>query len=389
MLNLKKSGWAFLFNALVSSLSKGVMVLYSLLLPILYAEGKISAADIGFIGALLIVGVFAGAIGVTTVLHRVRKLTLLIVSVLLSISAGVLVLLSPVIVLLLIAYPILGLADGILISTINAVTADLTTQGKRYGALASISMLTDFVRIILPICAAALYVVMGISGYLYLPFAVLVVLSTSIFLLTRTHAVDGEVSDESEDIPQESIRHNRPFLFVMLIEFLDSFASSQLYVFLPVLFLAKGFTIENALVMQSIIFAGYLVGRWVISLLAVRLSGYTAVAIAEIGMVVSIGLLLITPSSALLYVLCFLLGIFTRGTSPAIKAMAFDYLTPSQMRRGSAVHVISGDSGSAIAQLLFGLLLAWVGVTAPFVAAIICGLIVVILCVTTRAVAIK
>src|SRR6185437_13373187 len=79
-----------------------------------------------------------------------------------------------------------------------------------------------------------------------------------------------------------------------------------------------------------------------------------------------------------LYILTWLLGVFARGTSPVIKALAFDSLHESHMKQGSALHVVAGDSGSALGQLCFGLLLAWVGVNAPFItAALIAGAIAI------------
>jgi predicted MFS family arabinose efflux permease len=79
--------------------------------------------------------------------------------------------------------------------------------------------------------------------------------------------------------------------------------------------------------------------------------------------------LLFLPSSPILYLLCFMLGVFARGTAPVIKALIFDQLEPHQNRQGSALHILFGDAGSALGQLIFGLLLAWLGVTAPFLAA--------------------
>jgi predicted MFS family arabinose efflux permease len=124
---------------------------------------------------------------------------------------------------------------------------------------------------------------------------------------------------------------------------------------------------------------GYLSGRWIISLLARRYSGLKSVIVAELGMIVTIVLLLIIQPLVGLYILSFFLGIFTRGTSPPIKAMAFDSLDDHQVKQGSAFHVLAGDSGSALAQLIFGLLVAWFGATAPFIAgALIAGFIAII-----------
>ena len=121
---------------------------------------------------------------------------------------------------------------------------------------------------------------------------------------------------------------------MLLLEFLDSFSSSQLFVFLPLIFLDKGYSLQNSLLLQSFIFLGYINGRWLVIFLAQRFSGLKAIAYAEIGMIVSILLILIVSLIGFLYLLSFFLGVFARGTSPAIKALAFDELDERQMKKG-------------------------------------------------------
>lgn len=121
-------------------------------------------------------------------------------------------------------------------------------------------------------------------------------------------------------------------------------------------------------------------GRWLVSALAGRFSGLKAVGLAESGMVISIILLLLVEPLWALYALSFTLGIFARGTSPAIKSLAYDALDDSQMKQGSALHVVAGDSGSALGQLTFGLLVAAYGAKMPFIVAASVASIAAILC---------
>ena len=120
-------------------------------------------------------------------------------------------------------------------------------------------------------------------------------------------------------------------------------------------------------------------GRWFVGRLANRFSGTSAVAIAEIGMAACIALLLIENNLALLYVFTISLGVFARGTSPVIKALAFDSLHDHHTKQGSALHVVAGDSGSALGQLCFGLLLAWAGIKTPFITALVLAILVAVL----------
>jgi len=380
--NSKPERKAIIYISVLQALLKGFSVFYFLLLPILYADKVITAEQLGYIGALLIVGILVGALAVTYKLHVHHKTRLLQASLALLFGATLFLFWAHNIFLLATAYILIGLATGLGMSTINALAAQFTTKGKRYKVLANMAMLMDVSRIIYPLVAGAIYIVAGFFGLIIFALVAVVCFGVFIFFFTSVHRIndDTTLNNMSNETTAQPIRHNKPFSFVMALEFLDSFASSQLFVFLPALLIFKNFTIEHALVMQSVVFAGYLSGRWLVGFLARRLNGFVAVGIAESGMVVTIILLLIIPPSILLYGLCFVLGVFTRGTSPVIKAMAFDRLEPSQMRRGSAIHVISGDSGGAIGQFSFGILLAWLGVTAPFIAAAICATAVALAC---------
>ena len=359
----------------IQVLVKGFSVFYFVLLPVYYAEKLIGSAQLGYIGALFIVLLIIGAVVVARWLHGLDTKKLLQGASLIAILATAVLLIGSLqdnLVLVIFSYGFMGLAVGIAMSGVNAVAAHLTIRGDRFKSLAKMSMLTDIVRIVFPTLVAGM-VLLGASSA-----AVLLIIATAIvFLLLCSRLPKLNAPEESlVSVNTESLKTNKSFRYILSLEFFDSFSSSQLFVFLPLVFLAKGHSLESSLLLQSFIFAGYMSGRWLVSLLAKRFSGLRAIAYAEVGMVICIFLLLVAQHLWLLYVLSFALGVFARGTSPAIKALAFDSLTEVQIRKGSAVHVIAGGSGSALGQLLFGLLIAWYGVNAPFiVAAVIAGLI--------------
>jgi predicted MFS family arabinose efflux permease len=260
-------------------------------------------------------------------------------------------------------------------SGVNALVAHNTQKGNRFADIAKISMVVDIVRIAFPgLVALALYLG-GIHAAIFL-----IAIASGVFIgITSTLPSQTSVGAESAPALSTRLRHNRLFRSMLNLEFLDSFASSQLFVFLPILFLAKGYSLENSLLLQAAIFAGYMSGRWLIAQLAKQVSGLKAVAIAELGMIACISLLLVVHVLPLLYLLSLVLGIFARGTSPVIKALAFDSLHDQQIKQGSAMHVVAGDSGSALGQFSFGLLLAWLGASVPFLAsAAVAGLIILL-----------
>jgi MFS transporter, FSR family, fosmidomycin resistance protein len=358
----------------LQALAKGFSIFYFVLLPVFYAEGWIDSTQLGYVGALFIVAIIAGALLVSHWLYTLNTKKLLVLSSSVAIGACLLFLAASwfhSVILLLISYCSMGLATGTAMSGVNAVIAYVTTRGDRFKAIAQLAMLTDVIRIVFPLVVAGAILVGAPNA------AILLIIVAAIIFLVFSMLLPA--FDAYEHIVPQKIFHllrNRPFRYVISLEFLDSFASSQLFVFLPLIFLARGYTLESSILFQTAVFLGYMIGRWLVSVLATRYSGLRAIGYAEIGMVVCISLLLMLSQIWILYALSFLLGVFARGTSPAIKALAFDSLERNQVKQGSAVHVIAGDSGSALGQFIFGLLVAWYGVNMPFiVAAVVAGII--------------
>ncbi len=338
----------------------------------------ISDAQVGSIGAVFIVLVIAGAAIVARWLHQQQTRSILILSACTSLIASTFLLCSihyDSLRSLYLAYLLMGLSVGIAMSGANAVAANITKKGKRFHTLAKLGMLTDVVRIAMPIVVAGALAIGSLESVIG------IAILTSLIFILYTHRTPHFKSKKR--IPNYTsvslLRHNRRFQSILFVEFLDSFSSSQLFVFLPLVFYAKGFSIENSLLLQTAIFLGYLCGRWLIGQLASRRSGPIAIAFAELGMAMSITLLLIVDSAIILYFLSYLLGMFARGTSPAIKALSFDSLSDSQIKRGTALHVVAGDSGSMLGQLAFGLLFAWFGVEAPFLIAAVVSIFIALL----------
>lgn len=362
---------------ILKSISKGFSVYFSMLLPVLYAQGVISSFQVGYIGALMIASMVVGAFIVVHKLHQYETKHLLYgASVGIMVFAGLMIIgtYSKSDTILTIAFILCGGTIGILGSAVDTVTAGLTVKGDRYTMVAKIAALSDIVRLTLPIILA---VALSLGN---LAFSYSAVLVAGVLFIRTAQKVPSNLHSQrpTDQSFSKKLRTNRIFQYFLTVEFLDSFSSSQLFVFLPILFLAKGYSVENSLLMQTAIFLGYMIGRLVVSKLANRYSGESAVAIAEVGMALSIAGLILASPLPLLYILSFLLGVFTRGTSPAIKALTFDSLADNHMKRGVALYIMAGDTGSALAQFTFGVLVAWYGAKTPFMLGALIAVIVAI-----------
>jgi FSR family fosmidomycin resistance protein-like MFS transporter len=349
-------------------MAKGFTTFYFVLLPVFYVAHIISSKQIGYIGALFIAFLVLGAVAVVRWLHALETRKMLIGAAFVSIIASILLLLgssNKSLPLIIIAYCVMGVVSGTTVSGFTVLSANYTKRGNRFIMLAKLGTLGDVLRIVFPLLVTAAVAIGARTG------AVVLVLTVSVlfFALCLGLPKTNKTTQLPEILPSGKLRHNKAFRFVMGVEFTDSFSSSQLYVFLPLLFLAKGYSLSNGLLLQSFIFLGYLGGRWFVSYLAKRFSGIRSIGYAELGMVASIVLLLVVKQLWLLYIVSFVLGIFVRGTAPTIKGIVLDTLEEDQLKRGSAIYTIIGDGGSALGQLAFGFMVAWYGARSPFIVA--------------------
>jgi MFS family permease len=360
------------------TLSKGFLAYYFVLLPLLFERGLITTRQVGYIGAGFILALIAAAFLVANKLHSLstksllkRSSWLVLVTSLILVWAAR----SGNVPLIAVCYALTGLSVGLSISAVNALLATYSQKGNRYGLLANLSMISSLSRIVYPILIAT---VLLISDSYYVTFIIGVMQALVILVLSSKVSISSSLHLESSANEVKIRLLSKPgFRYVLSLEFLDSFASAQLFVFLPILFLSKGYSIFNGFALQASVFLGYVAGTYVLSILSKRYSGYRSLLVAELGMIASIIALLYLDGLTLLLIVTFLLGGFARGTSPILKAMSFDNLEEREYKKGGAMHVIAGDSGNAAAQLLFGLFIGWFGVKSPFFAsAVVCALII-------------
>jgi len=373
---------AIFFIGILKAILKTFGVLYLLILPILLSEGKITSEQLGYFGTVIIAGTFLSGLVLSYIPSKLSRGTNLLIALLLILISIIIFALSQDNLSIVISYLIIGIALGIGYITADEIAANVSEKGNRFGSFANMAMISDTFRIAYPALAGAIYLTFKVPGLIVLAFISFLIAFLIVLFFSRKFGLRKKTEGAlpAKENPLKLLKGNKRFSFVLFIELFDSFASSQLFVFLPTLLVFKGFAIEYAVALQSVVFLGYFSGRLLVSILAKKFSGYTAITIAESGMIITLILLIVLPQSFILYLLCFLLGIFARGTSPVIKALVFDTLEPEQTRRGSALYMMMGDGGSGFGQLVFGLFLAWFGVVAPFIGSAFAAFIVVLAC---------
>lgn len=362
---------------LLSAFMKSFLVLFMLFLPIFYHEGSIDELGLWYLWAIMLTAMLIGSFLVAKWLQYMSSRKLLFIALWLFIIASVW-LFFDFERLRTISYLMVWIGTGIGISAMSNIQYNFSQGKERFSKLANLSMFGDIMRISFPVIAWLIYKFLGVQAVLL--FALLLWVCLLVFVYLSKSEYVTQQKEHAQSISLSQFAKNKGFVFSGFLEFFDSFSSSQLFVFLPLVLAYKWMAFENAVLLQAIIFLWYLCGRRTMWQIAKRSNGYLSVAIAEVGMAVVIVWIIWLNSLYLVIALCFLLGICTRGTSPVIKWIAFDQLKKEESSSGSAIHVFVGDSGSALGQLVFGFLFSVMGVYGPFWISSVVALILATAC---------
>ena len=359
--NFLSKGWE------VSILGLLAFVLQQYSLP-LYMVGILSAV---FIVSQISISLFAGRIA-----HAIGSRSVIFLSIAASGLAWLTLFLSGRAGLLYLVYVFGGISSGLFEPIGNSLVAMLTPSKSRGTAIGNFAAFGDMGRI------AVLGVATTIAARLGVAKAALVLFcSTVIVLILALNAIpktDGEVPEESPAllVHFRDLLRNLKFRYATAAGIADSFSSASLYIFIPLLLSAKGIALANVLYFDVVFFAGYMMGRLVLGRLADRLGTAHILMICDGIMAGLVLLLTVVAGKAVMVMLLFLLGIFTRGSSPIIRAMVADSMDgKTNFHDAFSAYSFASRSSSAVSRPVYGFLASSAGIVSVFYLASVMSLL--------------
>ena len=173
--------------------------------------------------------------------------------------------------------------------------------------------------------------------------------------------------------------HERRYLLALISGVLDSFASSSIYIFIPFLLVYKRFPLATVGLYLSVFFGGYLLGRMFLGRIADKKGTASLFMVSEILMVIAIIALVVSNQSTITFGIMFLLGAFTRGTSPIVKAMVAESIDKADnFHKGYSLYSFLSRSSSIFSRFIFGLTAGYIGIVSVFYIASIFALLAII-----------
>ncbi len=327
----------------------------------LYAVGILSTV---FIVSQISISFFAGKIA-----HAVHSRNV----ILLAIAAGGLAWLGlleahhPIVLYL--SYAFGGVSSGLFEPIGNSLVAKLSTANKRGAAIGNFAAFGDMGRIALVAVSSALAGLIGVNracGVLFGSAIVALVLA-KIFL---RRAVDNDQAESERPVHITELLRNTRFCHATAAGIADSFSSASLYIFIPFLLNAKGIALADTLYFNVIFFAGYMLGRLAMGRLADRHGTANTLMFAKVGMAILILFLTLVSGYTTIIILLFVLGIFTRGSSPIIRAMVADSMDENtSFHDAFSTYSFASRGSSAVCRPIYGFLASYAGIAWVFYAA--------------------
>jgi DHA1 family multidrug resistance protein-like MFS transporter len=350
--NFLSKGWE------VSILGFLAFIQHDYALP-LYMVGVLSTI---FIVSQISISFFAGKIA-----HTIHSRNVVFLSIAASALSWLTLYFSNHVSSLYFAYMFGGISSGLFEPIGNSLVAKLSSSKSRGMAIGNFAAFGDMGRIAMVTTSTALAGFFGVNHACAVLFgsAILALILAIVFIAKAANGTDS-VEDEIP-VHLADLLKNRKFCFATAAGIADSFSSASLYIFIPFLLTAKGIALANTLYFNVIFFAGYMSGRLALGRLADKHGAPHILIWTKIGMAVLILLLTMATGRTTIVVLLFLLGVFTRGSSPIIRAMVADSMDEkTSFHNAFSTYSFASRSSSAVCRPIYGFLASYAGIASVF-----------------------
>lgn len=346
-------------------LIKGWGVSLLLILPLLNLQGKINVFELGILAAAfsifqLIVSLISGSLAEKFGNKKVMNASIFFYG-----SSWFLLSLPTSFISLLTACLLGGIATGVFIPLANSQVAKLSDDKNRAKELGDFSAFSDIGIIILSTLTPFLFSKFGL-------FSVSVSYGISA-LLSLVFLKDVKITslvNKPESFHKINLLHLlkiKGFILAVSSGIGDIFASASLYIFIPLLLVPKGIDISNVGLLNGIFFLGYLFGKVLLGRLADKYGKVKILVISEILMASLIFCLIFVNGLILACAVLFILGIFTRGTSPVIRAMVAEAVSDKEkFDKAFSLHSFSLNSSQVAARSIYGFSAGIFGIASVF-----------------------
>lgn len=351
---------------ILAFLIKGWEVSLLLVLPILQTQSKINLFELGILAAIfsifqIMTSLFSGSLAEKFGSKRVMTTSVFFYGL-----AWFILFLPADFFPLLLVYSLGGIGQGFFIPLANSQIAKISDK-NRAKELGDFSAFSDIGRVVLTGATTFLIGNFSLSmvsiSYVFVSIVAALLLTTIKFLKIESI----EKSDNLTKIRLHNLLKIKRFMLAVGTGIFDVFASSSLYIFIPLLLIPKGVSVQSVGFFNALFFAGYLLGRVLLGRFADKYGAVKILVISQISMAFLILCIIFLKNLVFISTILFLLGIFTRGTSPVIRAMVADSVSDKhKFDKAFSLHSFSLNSSAVAARSIYGFSAGLFGIASVF-----------------------
>ncbi len=366
-------------------LNDGIRTTFPAILPFIAKEFSFNLASVGFLGSAqpLFAAILAFPAGFLA--SRVGGFHFLVFLLLIYSTGAFLAAFTFNLPITLLAFSVAALGFGMFHTVGFSLVAKISEKnniGKNMGNFTSVG---DIGRVAIP--PAAVFLV-AISGW-RISMAAIALIGICAFLLLRLKQTKKEEYHLEENVSKkethkEFITHiltllkTKRLFLTLLAATTDALASSPIFLFLPFILFAKGISVTSYGIITAAFFGGSLAGKFLLGRAVDKYGNSKIFVFSEILMAISLVLFVASSNFLIILMLAFLLGAFTRGTSPVIQAMLSEV---SQKLHYNKIYALS-ETGIGIAAvitvILMGIIADKIGAQFVFYTAAVFALVAII-----------
>lgn len=307
-------------------IAKGYEVSLLMVLGLVYVQFHLSLFEVGLLGMVFVLVQLVASLFAAYVAHTLGSEKAITCAILLFGGSWLILLLPAHFGIFLLACVLGGMGMGLFEPLAGTYVVAHASESSRGKEVANFGAFGDLGRVSLSTIASSLVALsgFGVTSMVFGGFALLVAVGSVIFIPKHPKQLKA-LRQEPYLAELWSFRKNTRYLLADLCGMLDSVAGSSLYIFLPALLVQKGFSQTSiGWFVSPVYFGGLMVGRLLLGRVADRIGAAKTLIFGELAMLVLIGSFLVGRGYLFVGVILFLLGMFTRGTSPVIRLLVAD-----------------------------------------------------------------
>lgn len=301
-------------------LNDGLLASLPLLLPFVRKDLNIEFGKIGVLTGILGLSGVILALPATAVARRFGGLRTLFAAAFICSIAFVLTAMSMNFLFLGLSFIVAGIGFGVFHPISFSAVARLSPPKETGSRMGSFTAVGDIGRVGISAFVTVLVSLIDWrnTALVYAGFSAAVVLL--LMLITPRPAEDSNTAAAAGPKPR-GLRYDFAFISAIATCFIDSMASSTIFVFIPFLFVLRGASTAVIGSMTGAFFVGNMLGKVILGRLSDRVGNRRLFVVSEIAMSVLLVLMSIAENAYALAGISVLLGAVTKGTVPILNTL--------------------------------------------------------------------